>query len=128
MIVSKSVELYNGKEMMPDHGEVLEASAFIRAAGVTGSEGNGLTDGAVSKPNRILVDRYCRFLTSKNISVVGDNDLMQIQRYPNGHPMMTKSCRKDIGRQDLQYINTCIPQVFHRKRESFKYYSQSYFP
>jgi NADH dehydrogenase len=82
------VKNYDGKQVLLGDGSIIESSFVIWAAGVKGNIPDGIDKNAITKGNRIKVDRHCLVEGRSNIYTIGDLAYMEEPAYPKGHPQL----------------------------------------
>lgn len=79
---------YDGDNVVLQNSEIIKAKNVIWAAGITGNSIEGLPKEAITRGNRLIVDRYNSVTNTKNIYAIGDIAFMTTPKYPNGHPQV----------------------------------------
>lgn len=79
---------YDGDNVILQNGEIIKAKNVIWAAGITGNMLEGLPKEAITKGNRIIVDRFNGIEKINNVYAIGDIAFMTTPKYPNGHPQV----------------------------------------
>ena len=79
---------YNGKTVVLNTGETINAATVIWAAGIKGNVPQGIDSMLVVKGNRIKVDRQSKVIGLPNIYAIGDVSCMETPKYPHGHPQL----------------------------------------
>ncbi|WP_291859549.1 NAD(P)/FAD-dependent oxidoreductase [Marinilabilia sp.] len=82
------VKDYDGENLTLSSGETIKSRTVIWAAGVTGRKTEGIPAEAITRGNRIVVDRQNKIKGFDNIFAVGDIAYMETPHYPNGHPQV----------------------------------------
>lgn len=82
------VDHYDGKVLTLKNGNTIKTKTVIWAAGVTGNKILGLPDSYYANSNRLKVNRLNQVIDSNNIFAIGDNALMETDKYPKGHPQL----------------------------------------
>jgi len=90
VILNRTVTAYNGKEVILDNGEKLNATVFIWTAGVKGSAIVGLPTETINEQKRILVDDNSRVHSLNHVFAIGNIAIMKTKEYPFGHPMVAQ--------------------------------------
>jgi NADH dehydrogenase len=90
VMVGDTVTGYDGKEIVLDSGEVIPSETLIWAAGVLGQHPEGISENAVARGNRIMVNQYHQVEGFDNIFAIGDISLMKTGKYHNGHPQVAQ--------------------------------------
>ena len=85
-----AVENYDGSTLRLQGGVNIDVKTVIWAAGITSTRIEGLESSAYGRNNRLIVNAYSQVKGSRNIFAVGDNSLMMVPSYPNGHPQMAQ--------------------------------------
>ena len=114
------VKSYDGYTVTLNNGQTLIARTLIWAAGVTGAPIVGLSADCLLAGNRYLVDGYNRVHGYENIFAIGDIALMQIDAYPEGHPMVAQPALQQgdpLGRNLKRQLGGQLmePFVYHDK-------------
>jgi len=79
---------YDGLSVGLNNGETIASKNVIWAAGITGKILDGLPKEAITRGNRIIVNRKCEIIALKDIYAIGDIAFMETPKYPNGHPQV----------------------------------------
>ncbi|WP_306568156.1 NAD(P)/FAD-dependent oxidoreductase [Flavobacterium lindanitolerans] len=82
------VENYDGRTVRLKNGETIEAKNVIWAAGVTGNQIEGIPETAITRGNRLVVNRFNEIENLKDIFAIGDIAYMTTPKYVNGHPQL----------------------------------------
>ena len=82
------VSSYDGKTVTMQHGETIESSMVIWAAGIKGNVPEGFDKTVIVKGNRLTTDRFHRVSGTENIYAIGDVSWMATDKYPHGHPQV----------------------------------------
>ena len=82
------VSNYDGRNITLKDGRIIPTSFVIWAAGVKGNIPAGISPEAITKSNRLKVDRHCLVNGSGNIYAIGDLAYMEEPAYPHGHPQL----------------------------------------
>jgi NADH dehydrogenase len=82
------VNNFDGKIVTLSNGNTIKTKNLIWAAGVTGNTIEGIDKAAVTKGNRIKVNRFNLVDNTANIYALGDIAMMSTPLYPNGHPQL----------------------------------------
>jgi NADH dehydrogenase len=82
------VENYDGRTVRLKNGETIEAKNVIWAAGVTGNQIEGIPETAITRGNRLVVNRFNEIETLKDVFAIGDIAYMTTPKYVNGHPQL----------------------------------------
>ncbi|MCB4799994.1 NAD(P)/FAD-dependent oxidoreductase [Neotamlana laminarinivorans] len=82
------VKDYDGEIVTLNTGEHITSKNVIWAAGVTGNIIKGLPKDTFTRGNRLVVDRFNRIKTVKNIYALGDIAYMETESFPKGHPQV----------------------------------------
>ena len=82
------VENYDGRTGRLKNGETIEAKNVIWAAGVTGNQIEGIPETAITRGNRLVVNRFNEIETLKDVFAIGDIAYMTTPKYVNGHPQL----------------------------------------
>lgn len=82
------VKDYDGKEVLLNDGNKIQAATVIWAAGIKGNVPAGVDPSLVTRGNRIITDRHCLVQGSSNIYAIGDIAYMETPKYPKGHPQV----------------------------------------
>lgn len=81
---------YDGKRITLENGKAIDTETLIWAAGVKGQMPEGIADKAITRGNRILVNRYNQIAGLENVYAIGDIACMCTEKYPNGHPQVAQ--------------------------------------
>ena len=90
VMVGHTVTGYDGKEIVLDSGEVIPSETLIWAAGVLGQHPEGISEKAVARGNRIMVNPFHQVDGFDNIFAIGDISLMKTEKYLHGHPQVAQ--------------------------------------
>lgn len=90
VMVGHTVTGYDGKEIVLDSGDILPSETLIWAAGVLGQHPEGISEKAVARGNRILVNQFHQVDGFDNIFAIGDISLMKTEKYRQGHPQVAQ--------------------------------------
>ena len=77
---------YDGLSVELNNGETIASKNVIWAAGIIGKILDGLPKEAITRGNRIIVNRKCEITALKDTFAIGDIAFMETPKYPNGHP------------------------------------------
>lgn len=109
------VKSYDGKTVLLNTGETIEAATFVWTAGVKANEFPGISDDTNKSMGRIPVDEFHRVKNIENVFAIGDVAVMQTPAYPNGHPMVAQPAiqqGKNLAKNILRQINGKPLQAF----------------
>ncbi|MEL7587770.1 MAG: NAD(P)/FAD-dependent oxidoreductase [Prolixibacteraceae bacterium] len=81
---------YDGKEVILNNGDVIQSETLIWAAGVLGQHPGGISEHAIGRGNRLVVNRFHEVEGYRDIFAIGDISLMTTEKYPNGHPQVAQ--------------------------------------
>jgi len=84
------VSNYDGNVVDIHNGNSIRSKTLVWAAGITGIRINGIPSDAMTRGNRIKVDRFNRVEGFGNIFALGDIACMVEPSYPNGHPQVAQ--------------------------------------
>jgi NADH dehydrogenase len=90
VMIGHTVTGYDGKEIVLDNGEIIQSETLILAAGVRGQHPGGIREEAITRGNRLIVNRYHQVAGYDNIFAIGDISLMTTDKYPQGHPQVAQ--------------------------------------
>lgn len=110
------VESYDGTHVQTNSQKRLEARTLIWAAGVAGNALPGL-EKAVVRGNRVDVDQFNRVRGLNNVYAIGDVARMQVEAYPEGHPMVAQVAMQ----QGSTLGRNLKSMIFGRKLTPFEY-------
>ena len=79
---------YDGFSVGLNNGETIASKNVIWAAGITGKILDGIPKEAITRGNRIMVNRKCEITALKDVYVIGDIAFMETPKYPKGHPQV----------------------------------------
>lgn len=91
--VRKNVHVtnYNGRTMTTNTDLTIDTSTLIWTAGVQGAMVDGLDGNSLVKNiKRIRVNQFNQVIGYDDIFAIGDIAMMEIDGYPQGHPMMAQ--------------------------------------
>ncbi|WP_370088862.1 NAD(P)/FAD-dependent oxidoreductase [Ekhidna sp.] len=112
------VEDYDGDTVQLNNGTI-ETATVVWSAGVRGNVVEGLNATSVER-SRILVDEFNRVKGTDNVFAIGDVAMMQLQDYPNGHPMMAP-----VAIQQGQHLAKNLTRDIQEKEmEPFSYFDK----
>ncbi|MCB0549651.1 MAG: NAD(P)/FAD-dependent oxidoreductase, partial [Phaeodactylibacter sp.] len=81
---------FDGEYVHMNNGETIHTSKVIWAAGITGNKLRGVPEGALTRGNRIRVNRFNQVEGLENVFAVGDIAYMEEENYPQGHPQVAQ--------------------------------------
>jgi NADH dehydrogenase len=119
VMTNSLVKDYNGREVLLQDGKIIESGFVIWAAGVKGNVPTGIDANAVTKGNRIKVDRHCLVEGSSNIYAIGDLAYMEEPAYPKGHPQLAAVA--------IQQGELVADHLFLIERKSTKFFEFAYY-
>jgi NADH dehydrogenase len=100
---------YDGKTIITNSDLTFETATVIWTAGVKGSLVAGLdAQSLVENVKRIRVNHYNQVKGYENIFAIGDIAMMELEDYPQGHPMMAQPAMqqgKVLGENIIKLIN-----------------------
>jgi NADH dehydrogenase len=79
---------YDGFSVDLNNGEIIASKNVIWAAGITGTTLDGIPEEAITRGNRIIVNRKCEITALKDVYAIGDISFMETPKYPKGHPQV----------------------------------------
>jgi NADH:ubiquinone reductase (H+-translocating) len=79
---------FDGTTLITNTNLAIPTYNVIWAAGIKGNTIPGISESAVGRANRLLVNEYNQVHNHQHIYAVGDIALMQTTNYPNGHPQI----------------------------------------
>ena len=85
-----AVENNDGSTLRLQGGVNIDAKTVIRAAGITSARIEGLESSVYGRNNRLIVNLHNQVKGYQNIFAVGDNSLVVLPSYPNGHPQLAQ--------------------------------------
>ncbi len=88
VLTNTQVLSYDGQSVALSDGKRIETKNFIWAAGVKANLIKGLPSEAVTRGQRLTVDRFNKVQGTKNIYALGDLSFMSTEKFPNGHPQV----------------------------------------
>jgi NADH dehydrogenase len=88
--LSKRVTSFDGNVIQTNDGQEIPSQKVIWAAGIIGNRMLGLPDGAITRGNRIKVDRFHQVEGAEAIFAIGDIAYMEEENYPRGHPQVAQ--------------------------------------
>ena len=90
VLLDHKVTGYDGKEITLENGKVLETETLIWAAGVKGQMPQGISENAITRGNRLMVNRYNQVEGIEGVYAIGDIAYMTTEKYPQGHPQVAQ--------------------------------------
>ena len=103
------VSNYDGKTIITNSDLTFETATVIWTAGVKGALVAGLNaQSLVENVKRIRVNPYNQVKGYENIFAIGDIAMMELDNYPEGHPMMAQPAMqqgKVLGENIIKLIN-----------------------
>lgn len=106
VLCNAQVSDYNGEKVSIQNNIQIPAKTLVWAAGVSGSQTDGLNHEVYTRGNRIKVNSFNQVEGFEDIYAIGDNAYMTEAQYPNGHPQMAqpaiqqaKLLAKNLNRQ-----------------------------
>jgi NADH dehydrogenase len=81
---------YDGKEIILENGKTMQSEMLIWAAGVRGQLPAGISEKAITRGNRLMVNRFHQVDGFEDVFAIGDISLMSTEKYPNGHPQVAQ--------------------------------------
>lgn len=103
------VSNYDGKTIITNSDLTFETATVIWTAGVKGALVAGLdAQSLVENVKRIRVNPYNQVKGYENIFAIGDIAMMELEDYPQGHPMMAQPAMqqgKVLGENIIKLIN-----------------------
>ena len=79
---------YDGFVVELNNGEKIASKNVIWAAGITGETLDGIPKDAMTRGNRIIVNRKCEITTLEGVYAIGDIAFMETPKYLKGHPQV----------------------------------------
>lgn len=121
--VRKNVRVtnYNGRTITTNTDLTIDTSTLIWTAGVQGVMIDGLDGNSlVKKAKRIRVNQFNQVLGYDDIFAIGDIAMMEIEGYPQGHPMMAQPAIQQgnlLGENLVKLVNkqSMIPFEYNDK-------------
>lgn len=114
------VEGYDGRVIRLSNGQAINTRNVLWSAGVKGAVPEGIPQEAITRGNRILVDRYNRMTGQDSIFAIGDVAAQITEENPNGLPGVAPVAiqqGKHLAANIRRYIN-------HEEPEPFKYFDK----
>ncbi len=96
---------FDGEYVHMNDGETIRARKVIWAAGVTGARIKGLPENALTRGNRIRVNRFSQVEGLKDIYAIGDIAYMEEEVYPHGHPQVAQVAMQQAIRLAKNFSN-----------------------
>jgi len=90
VMLNKLVMDFNGDTVFLSDSSTLRSHTLIWAAGIKASSIEGLGEHAITRGNRLLVDRFNRVTGYSNIFAIGDQAYMYETNFPDGHPQVAQ--------------------------------------
>ncbi len=91
VMLPRLVKDYNGDTVFLNDDSTLRSHTLIWAAGIQANGIDGLSEDALTRGKRLLVDRFNRVKGYANIFAIGDLAYMTEEKYPNGHPQVAQA-------------------------------------
>lgn len=88
--LNAQVKDYDGNFVHLADGTTLPTKTLIWAAGVTGNKVKGIPATAITRGNRIIVNRFNEVVDIPNVFAIGDIAYMEEEKYPKGHPQVAQ--------------------------------------
>ena len=88
--LNSRVKDYDGQYVLLENDKQLRSDTLIWAAGICGNTLDGINQSAITKGNRLIVDRYNKVQGYENIYALGDIACMTDEKYPNGYPQVAQ--------------------------------------
>ena len=85
---STVVKNYDGLTVTLQDGSTIQAKNLIWAAGITGNSIEGIPAEAITRGNRIIVNRFNQVTQMDDVYAIGDIAYMETPKYPKGHPQV----------------------------------------
>lgn len=90
VLCDSQVSGYDGEKVSMHNNIQIPARTMVWAAGVSGSQTEGLKPELYTNGNRIKVNSFNQVESFDNIYAIGDNAFMTEADYPKGHPQMAQ--------------------------------------
>ncbi|MFY8034453.1 MAG: NAD(P)/FAD-dependent oxidoreductase [Flexibacteraceae bacterium] len=88
--LNAQVKDYDGNQVILADGTTLPTKTLIWAAGVTGNKVKGIPAEAITRGNRIVVNRLNEVTGLKDVYAIGDIAYMEEEKFPKGHPQVAQ--------------------------------------
>ncbi len=88
--LNAQVKDYDGAQVILADGTTLPTKTLIWAAGVTGNKVKGIPAEAITRGNRIVVNRLNEVTGLKDVYAIGDIAYMEEEKFPKGHPQVAQ--------------------------------------
>ena len=88
--LNAQVKDYDGDQVILADGTTLPTKTLIWAAGVTGNKVKGIPTEAITRGNRIVVNRLNEVTGLKDVYAIGDIAYMEEEKFPKGHPQVAQ--------------------------------------
>lgn len=82
------VKNYDGQTVTLQDGSTIQAKNLIWAAGIIGNSIVGIPAEAITRGNRIVVNRLNQVKQMTDVYAIGDIAYMETPKYPTGHPQV----------------------------------------
>lgn len=82
------VKNYDGQTVTLQDGSTIQAKNLIWAAGIIGNSIEGIPAEAITRGNRIVVNRLNQVKQMTDVYAIGDIAYMETPKYPTGHPQV----------------------------------------
>jgi NADH:ubiquinone reductase (H+-translocating) len=117
IIKNARVTDYDGETVTVDNGMIIHTKKVIWAAGVTAFKIEGFQEDDYGSSNRLKVDETCKMLNYDNIYCIGDNSIMNQEKYPEGHPQVAQ-----VAIQQAKYLANHFKKIADNKpTKTFQY-------
>lgn len=117
ILLGQSVTGYDGKEIVLGNGTIIPSETLIWAAGVRGQYPEGISEKAIGRGNRLIVNRFHEVEGYDHIYAIGDISLMSTEKYPNGHPQLAQVALQ----QASNLAHNLVAQMKGKKPTPFEY-------
>lgn len=113
--LNSQIEGYDNEKVSLADGKNFETKNLIWAAGVQGRDIKGLSENAIGRGKRIIVDQYHQVKSHNDIYVLGDLALMATEKHPAGHPQVAQVAIQQALNLAKNLLKTSQPAKFEYK-------------
>jgi len=104
---------YDGETVFTKDGSQIKAFKVVWAAGITCKKLKGINEEAITKGNRLLINKHLQVKHLNNVYALGDAAALLSTEFPNGYPQ--------VAQPAIQQANHLATQLKTGKLKAFKY-------
>jgi len=104
---------FDGETVFTKDGSQIKAFKVVWAAGITCKKLNGINEEAITKGNRLLINKHLQVKHLNNVYALGDAAALLSTEFPNGYPQ--------VAQPAIQQANHLATQFKTGKLKAFKY-------